>query len=143
MTSEHSSAIRFVLPRFDTATQPAGFCVSVQGGLEKVQGRDAIRQALRLLLTTLPGERVMRPTYGCALDQLLFELNDDTTAGLALHFVRQAIALWEPRVEIVHLDATSSESDPHRLDIHLEYRVIGSRLRDHLHLAVPLREGPR
>ena len=138
-----NSAIRFILPQFDEPTQPPGLRVSVQGSLERVEGLDGIRQALRLLLTTRPGDRVMRPTYGCALDQLLFEPNDDTTAGLALHFVRQAIALWEPRVEVLHLDAAPSDSDPPRLDIHLEYRVVGSRMRDHLHLTVPLREDSR
>ena len=50
----------------------------------------------------------------------------DTTAGLAIHYVRQAIARWEPRVEVVHLDAGRNPDAPETLDIFLRYRVRGS-----------------
>ena len=67
----------------------------------------------------------MRPHYGCHLHRLVFSPNDDTTAGLAIHYVRQAIERWEPRVEVIHLDATRSERDAMTglLEISLEYRV--------------------
>jgi phage baseplate assembly protein W len=70
-----------------------------------VEGEQSIRQAIYLLLSTSPGERVMRPAYGCELNRLIFSPNDDTTAGLAIHYVRRAIERWEPRVEILRLDA--------------------------------------
>jgi phage baseplate assembly protein W len=63
----------------------------------------------------------MRPSYGCALNGLAFEPNDDTTAGLALGLVRRAIERWEPRVQIVRLDAR--RQDESRLEILLEYSV--------------------
>ena len=141
MTSATSRSIRFAVPSFETSNEPSGMRISVQGGLETTRGPAAIRQALRLLLTTRPGERVMRPSYGCPLDQLLFEPNDDTTAGLALHFVRQAVALWEPRVEILQLDA--QQRDPFRLDIYLEYRVRDSGVIDRMDLALGLLEASR
>ena len=56
----------------------------------------AVRQALFLLLSTTPGERLMRPGYGSRLHRLVFAPNDDTTAGLAIHYVRQAIAAGSP-----------------------------------------------
>ena len=59
--------------------------------LATVEGDDAVRQAILLLLTTRPGERVMRRTYGSLLHRLVFAPNDDTTAGLAIHYVRQAL----------------------------------------------------
>ena len=65
----------------------------------------SVRQAILLLLSTRPGERVMRPTYGCDLHRLVFSPNDDTTAGLAIHYVRQALERWEPRIEVIRLDA--------------------------------------
>ena len=43
----------------------------------------------------------MRPDYGCELHRLVFSPNDDTTAGLAIHYVRRALERWEPRVEVL------------------------------------------
>jgi phage baseplate assembly protein W len=96
-----------------------------------VEEEASVRQAILLLLSTSPGERVMRPGYGCELRKLIFSPNDDTSAGLAIHYVRQALELWEPRIEIVQLDAVRSEEDPASLTVYLEYRVRASqRLQD-------------
>jgi phage baseplate assembly protein W len=65
----------------------------------------------------------MRPEYGCNLFLLIFSPNDNTTAGLAIHYVRQAIDRWEPRVEIESIDAIPNLEDRARLDIILVYRV--------------------
>lgn len=116
----------------------AGLRVSPVGGIALVDDADAVRQALLLLLSTMPGERVMRPTYGCELFRVAFSPNDDTTAGLAMHYVRRAIERFEPRVEIVDLDAGANPDDPTRLDVTLDYRVRPTRQRDTLVLTVPL-----
>lgn len=93
------------------------------GRLEWVSGEQTVRQALLMLLSTRPGERVLRPEYGCDLHRLVFEPNDETTAGIAIYHVRRAIERWEPRVEILGLDAGPDPEDLGRLDIRLEYRV--------------------
>jgi len=97
-----------------------------------VEGDAAVRQAIFLLLSTTPGERVMRPDYGCELRRLLFSPNDNTTAGLAIHFVKQALQRWEPRVEVLKLDAVPNQDRPERLDILLEYRVRSTLEREQL-----------
>lgn len=88
-----------------------------------VDGHDSVRQAILLLLSTILGERVMRPDYGCQLHRLVFSPNDETTAGLAIHYVRQALDLWEPRIDVLRLDAERNAEDPEQLTISLEYRV--------------------
>jgi len=88
-----------------------------------VSGDDSVRQALLLLLSTIPGERVMRPTYGSELHRLVFAPNDQTTAGLAIHYVRRAVSRWEPRVDIVDVDAGPHPDLPDQLVIRLDYRV--------------------
>jgi len=105
-----------------------------------VEGRLSVQQALRLLLSTRPGERVMRPHYGCDLHRLAFLPNDNTTAGLAIHYVRQAIQHWEPRVEIVRLEANgqSAQASPGLLEIYLEYRVRATQQTDRLTYAFDL-----
>ena len=102
---------------------PHGLATSPSGGMRMVEGADAIRQAIMLLLTTTPGERVMRPDYGCPLQRLVFSPNDATTAGLAIHYVRKAITRWEQRIEILRLDAGADPIDPAMLTITLDYRT--------------------
>jgi len=132
-------AWRFSHPDLEPA-ETAGLRISSRGGLEMVEGRLSVQQALRLLLSTRPGERVMRPHYGCDLHRLAFLPNDNTTAGLAIHYVRQAIQRWEPRVEIVRLEANgqSAQASPGLLEIYLEYRVRATQQTDRLTYAFDL-----
>jgi len=106
--------------------------------LSTVEDDASIRQALLILLTTRPGERVMRPDYGCSLYRILFSPNDDTTAGLAIHYVRQAIERWERRIRIEKLDATRNPESPDLLDIYLEYRVLATNRAEALVIPVSL-----
>jgi hypothetical protein len=107
--------------------EAGGLVVTNTGAVSTVSGDGSIRQAIILLLGTVPGERLMRPQYGSYLHRLLFAPNDHTTAGLAIHYVRQAIQRWEPRVEIVACDAGADALEPSRLNISLRYRVRASR----------------
>lgn len=141
-TKRRFRAFRFVHPDFDAPDMSSGLRASVTGNVEMVEGDASVRQALLLLLTTRPGERVMNPTYGCDLNQILFAPNDDTTAGLAIHYVRQAIARWEPRVDIIDLDAGRNPDDASRLEIHLAYRVRPTLSEERLSLRLQLMEPP-
>lgn len=117
-------ALRFVHPDFDQGQGlGVGLAVDPTGTLGMVEDEASIRQSLLLLLSTLPGERLMRPDYGCDLDRLAFQPADDTTRGLAIHYVRRAVTRWEPRAEIVNLVADYVPGAPYRLEITLEYRV--------------------
>ena len=66
----------------------------------------------------------MRPDYGCDLHRLVFSPADDTTAGLAIHHVRQAVERWEPRIDLIDVDARPAVDDPTRLDLIIDYRVV-------------------
>ena len=133
-------AWRFHLPRLSAGdgapealkSPEDGLGLTAGGSIEMVEEEESVRQSIFLLLATMPGERVMRPEYGCDLHRLVFSPNDDTTAGLAQHYVGQALARWEPRIQILHLDALRTEDDPGRLDIHLEYRVRATQRTERL-----------
>lgn len=140
MTSQLYRAWRFLHPHFDTEEEVPGIRISSTGGIEMVAEQAAVRQAILLLLTTTPGERVMRPDYGCDLQQLVFSPNDAATHGLAIYYVRKALQRWEPRIDILRLDATSNEVDPGRMDIFLEYRVRKIARSDNLTISVSLVE---
>jgi phage baseplate assembly protein W len=138
MNTHHYRAWRFLHPDLDMPEDWAGLSFSPTGGIEMVGERDSVRQAVLLLLSTRTGERVMRPDYGCDLHKLVFSPNDDTTAGLAMHYVRQALDRWEPRIVIERLDAGRDEAYPERLNILLEYRISSSNTKDSLMFSVSL-----
>ena len=107
-----------------TSTARPGLQLSHRGGIGMVKGQALIRQSIFLLLATRRGERVMRPDYGCNLDRLVFLANDVTTAGLAIHYTRKALERWEPRIEILRLDANPHPEAPFCLEISLDYRIL-------------------
>lgn len=135
-------AWRFVHPDLDAAGDAGagGLQLTPRGRIAMVEGDASVRQALLLLLSTIPGERVMRPRYGCNLHRLIFAPNDATTAGLAIHYVRQAIERWEPRVEILALDANRNPDRPELLDVMLDYRVRATQETAQLRFSVNLTE---
>jgi len=116
----------------------AGLSLSSSGGVAMVAEEESVKQAILLLLATRPGERVMRPEYGSNLHRLLFSPNDDTTAGLARHYVQRALEQWEPRIRILSLDATRVDADPGRLNISLQYRVRATQRTEQLTFPVDL-----
>ena len=129
-------AWRFGHPDLDPG-QP-GLRLTPQHGIEMVAGDDAIRQAILLLLSTRPGERVMRPDYGCDIYRVLFAPNDETTAALAIHYVRSALLRWEPRIDIRALDAFQHPDAPNTLQISLAYQIRATQTTDEIQLDLEL-----
>jgi uncharacterized protein len=125
VSAPRERAFRFVGAGFAPGSR-GGITITAAGGVAMVEGDESIRQAIIMLMSTRPGERVMRPAYGSNLDRLIFAPNNDTTAGLAIHYVRQALQRWEPRVEVLDIDAQPDPDDAWRLNIQLKYRVRAS-----------------
>jgi uncharacterized protein len=136
-------AWQFSHPDLDVSAPPEerGLTIGPRGGIAMVEGDESVRQAILLLLSTMPGERVMRPEYGCNLHRLVFAPNDDTTAGLAIHYVRRALERWEPRIEILKLDAGRNAQIPTLLDINLQYLVLATQRLTELTFSLNLAEG--
>lgn len=63
-------------------------------------GSEKVRQAIALLLETEPGERLMRPTFGCGLRRYLGKPNSAATRALIQREVELALATWEPRIRL-------------------------------------------
>jgi len=114
---------RFLYPGLDVPEDQAGLRFAANGGIDMVQYNDSIRQAILLLFSTRPGERVMRPDYGCDIHRLVFSPNDDTTAGLAIYYVQRALDRWEPRIQVQTLAFDLSGADSGLLTIDIGYTV--------------------
>jgi len=94
-----------------------------RGRISTVGGVQEIEQAIRIIITTVPGQRVMRPEFGCRLHELVFAPNDSQTAGLAERYVHEALGWWEPRINLEDVTAGPDPNDPARLLITTRYTI--------------------
>jgi len=94
-----------------------------RGQLTLVTGKTDIEQAIRIILSTRPGERVMRPTFGCRAHDLLFEPRSSTTISLLQEYVHDALRIWEPRIEVIQVNVTTAEADPGALLAEVIYQI--------------------
>lgn len=105
----------------------AGWSFPVQtetgGRIEMAVYEESIRQAVWLILGTAPGERVMRPDFGCGIHDLVFAVSNSTTYGRVEQQVRDALIRWEPRIRVEGVQATADPADPTLLLIRIGYVV--------------------
>ena len=101
----------------------------------------SIEQAIRIILGTARGERVMRPDFGCGLEELVFAMNDAATLGLAEFEVREALLRWEPRIEVLAVKASTMGSHQEGILINVDYRVRTNDNRFNLVYPFYLRRG--
>ncbi len=94
-----------------------------RGGIALVSDDEKIRQAIWIILGTPIGQRVMRPTFGSRLHELVFAPLNPETLGLAELYVQDALTFWEPRIELLNTRARVSPDQPHVLLIEVQYRV--------------------
>lgn len=93
---------------------------------------DLIRESVLIILGTAKGERVMRPDFGCGIHELVFAPNSTSTAALVAFHVKEALLQWEPRIEVVDVNAVSDSQDPSRLNINVEYNIKKSNTKRNL-----------
>src|SRR5262245_45833125 len=77
-----------------------------RGRIAMARQEQDIEQAIRMILLTPRGQRVMRPNFGCLIHELIFAPNDGSTAGLAAYYVEDALTMWEPRIRVIDVNAT-------------------------------------
>jgi phage baseplate assembly protein W len=92
------------------------------GDLSLAAYEEDIRQAIRIILGTAPGERVMRPDFGAGIHGLVFEPMNTTTIALVQHRVEEALVTWEPRIDEIEVEAKADQARG-RLLVSIDYRV--------------------
>jgi len=103
--------------------------VDARGALALAGGEDDIEQAIALILGTAPGEREMRPEFGCAVHDLVFDTIDAAMIGKLETAIRAALDRWEPRIEVTDLSFDLEDTDRGELLILITYRL---RATNHL-----------
>lgn len=94
----------------------------VAGDVDLAAAEEDIRQSVRIILGTTPGERVMRPDFGAGLQALVFEPISATLTALVKHRVEEALVTWEPRIDTITV-AVAADPPRGRLLITIDYRV--------------------
>lgn len=91
-----------------------------------------IEQSLNILLSTRPGERVMHPTFGCSIHQLVFGPVSEFSMGEIRSAVERAILFFEPRIKVEQIEVSSAQAEEGRLDILLDYTIRQTNTRSNM-----------
>jgi phage baseplate assembly protein W len=117
-------------------------------GVDPTSGRIAmsvheqdIRESIRIILATAPGERVMRPDFGCGIHDLVFAPMNRATLGLFESRVRESITKFEARIEIIDLEILTKEADKGKLEISMDCRIRDTNTQFNLVFPFYLTEG--
>jgi phage baseplate assembly protein W len=102
------------------------------GSIAMVGGPEDIDRSIAMVLSTAKGERLMRPEFGCAIWDQLFEPINANTLGLMAQGVRDAIGQWEPRVELEDVTTRPDEDGQGKVLIDITYRVRATNDRRNL-----------
>ncbi|GAA0686182.1 GPW/gp25 family protein [Kitasatospora atroaurantiaca] len=115
------------------------------GSIALVTMEREIEESIRLILGTAPGERPMRPMFGCAIHDHVFAPADAATAGLLAYEVRLSLERWEPRIELVDVTVSFDAVDSGTLYIDIRYALRGTNDPRNLvfpFYVIPSHDGP-
>lgn len=107
---------------------PPQFSKSLQN-VGMLSDADDIQSSLEILLSTRPGERVMRPDYGCNLDELVFEPLTTTFKTYIKDLVSTAILYHEPRIEVNKIELEDTGELEGRILIIIDYTIRSTNSR--------------
>ena len=97
--------------------------VDRRGGIALARDEQDIDQAIELILGTAPGERPMRPEFGCGVHDFVFDTIDASTVGRMEEAIRSALKRWEPRIEVRGVDFDLSHAVEGLLTIDIGFTV--------------------
>ncbi|MGB1253351.1 MAG: GPW/gp25 family protein, partial [Candidatus Promineifilaceae bacterium] len=93
-----------------------------QGGWQLTNHYSELNQAIMIILMTPIGQRVMRPTFGCQIHDLMFEPINSQTLTLAKRYTEEALAMWEPRIDVKEVVVNYKIDMPSAISLEVVYR---------------------
>jgi uncharacterized protein len=97
--------------------------VTAKGAIASARYEQRIEESIFLILNTAKGERVMLPDFGCGIHDLVFAPNNSATTALVVDEVRRALVAYEPRVDVLTVNAKTTPDQPNVLLIRIDYRI--------------------
>nr|WP_315249407.1 GPW/gp25 family protein [uncultured Duganella sp.] len=111
------------------------------GLVASVAHEEDIRQSIRIILETAPGERLMRPNFGCSIHDLVFAAIDSTTLQRVRSTVEEALRRCEARIDIIAVNVSPATTFDGQLMVEIEYRVRATNQLGNLVFPFYFREG--
>jgi len=115
--------------------------LEADGSIAEAIYEEDIRQAIRIIIFTNRGERLMRPDFGAGLNEFVFEPVNTATMALIENRVREALIAWEARIDVLEVKVTSDASERNKLLIDMTYRVRATNTKHNLVYPFYLQEG--
>lgn len=115
--------------------------LTADGRLALAEHDEDIRQAIAIILSTNPGERVMRPAFGAGLNSFVFEPVSTATLALIKARVEQSLIDWEPRIDLQDVTVRPDDAERSRVLIEVSYRVRATNSVHNLVYPFYLQEG--
>jgi phage baseplate assembly protein W len=111
------------------------------GTLETVENEEDINQSLGIILGTIPGERIMFPTFGCDIRMFVFESNDPTHMSMLKDTIYDAVLYNEPRIKLEKIEIVDDTQTYGLMHIHIFYTVIITNTRNNVVFPFYFKEG--
>jgi uncharacterized protein len=112
--------------------------IGVDGRLAWSEGEDNVRESIRVILLTEPGERLMREEFGCGLRRFLFEPNTVTTRQLIADRITRTIAALEPRVKVEDVSVEPDDKDARLVAVTIQFRLVATQALGRVGLTLQL-----
>lgn len=112
-----------------------------RGMLETVEEEEDIQQSIRLILGTIPGERVMFPGFGCSIRKFVFESNNATQMSMLKDAVYDALLYNEPRIKVEKIEIKDETYEKGLIHINIFYTVIITNTRNNMVYPFYFKEG--
>jgi phage baseplate assembly protein W len=114
--------------------------VDAAGRIALSEHEDDVREAIRIILMTSKGERVMQPDFGAGLSDFVFTTMNSTNLGRIQRAVEDALVKWEPRAQVTAVSVEPDQTELGRLLINIDYRVRATNTRFNLVFPFYLKE---
>lgn len=97
--------------------------INPRGEIALARGDRDIQQSIRIILGTKPGERVMRPEFGCRAHELVFSPRNAVTSGMMKSYVEDALGQWEPRIEVKDVRVSDDPDNDGVMIVEIIYEI--------------------
>jgi uncharacterized protein len=111
------------------------------GTVETVAAEEDIRQSIRIIIETIPGERIMFTTFGCGIRKYVFESNDPTHMSMLKDAIYDALLYNEPRIKLEKIDIDNYNQNEGLIHIHIFYTIIITNTRSNMVYPFYVNEG--
>lgn len=99
------------------------FAIDSSGSVKKSNFEKSVNESIEIILSTTKGERVMKPDFGCEINEMVFAPNSGATRNMVCYYIEQSLVKWEPRIILDSVSAEESEDDETKLNISINYRI--------------------